>query len=1331
MTTLVRTSFAVLLVLATAASAAPGAATVELVEASDAGITLRYVPGEPSLTDAGVADGSYTDVSVPGTYSLGLEGAPELPVASVRIAVPYCESIGLEVLTGGDRRVDGVRVTPSPTTMSGNEGVSFSEYVEGPVYSEGALWPERAARLFGPSRLGTQRVALVEFYPCRADPADETLVVHGTIEVRLSFDGRLQVQPARGERPRREAQLKALLLNYEQGKRWRAREITGAGRPDGEYFTSTANWAKLSVREQGMYAVTYADMRGVAGDPSLIDPSTFRVMSGGGLSVPVSVTAPRPTWMQEQTVFIDGGSDGSFDPGDAVVFYGMAVDGWTGELGATGEDEPYFENRFANTNVYWLTWENEGTPTPFSEEPLRMEVEPSSSSPTPLEVSDYMAREHFEGNVYEYQGRGDNWFWYEMKRDGAEERFFHEQLDHVVTDSTGLLRGNVVGNSSNGTSTPDHYAVFYLNDVEITDGEWTVYSSFRFEGDGLPINEGYNTYKVYLPRADAAHKDDDILIDWFEIEYWRDLWTDTGQLHFGSSGRTGAVEYSVAGLTALDATAFRIADRYTQTVLSGATVADGVATFQDDVSDTSSYVIVAGGGYMSPIQLQRTTPGALRTPSGDDYIMVVYDGFYDEAARLASYRESAAGGGFGVRLVKVSEVYDEFSWGLVDPTAIRDYLKYTCENETVPPTHALLIGDATSDYRQYLPSSAQTYVPTMYTGGAAYWPTDEWFVGFTGAYWYEPELALGRLPVGSLSELRDIIDKIQRYETQSVQGTWKNTVIIIADDEFKFTTTEPGDCCEFFHTIQAESLARRILPWPLDREKIYLMEYERDLAGHKTEAHNDIIDAWNDGALLVNWTGHGNETLMAHEYVFVFDDVPRLTNIDALPLYFAASCRLNKFDMPTTDSVGEILMKSGEGGSIASIGSTRDSSAGQNAVLNAWFYYHLFGEQRVLASTAMDVGTAFQTAFMEGTGWYNNTKFCLLGDPAIRLASPLGGGHFETDGLEPMKRRDTVTLAGVNEGATEAEPGVVLLHVSDSADTSGYLHTYPGAQKLVHYRLPGEPVFDGSTAVSGDGFSTDFVVSSQAEEGPYGRIRAYFYGNEADGAFSLEDVALRDSVNVQDATGPTITLEFEGGGTSVLPGTRLDIALYDANGINLVNRDGDGGIVLSFDGGADSRDLTDEFIYDLDSYERGTISLELPSVGNGNHVVLLSASDNMGNRSTESLNFEVVSTTDFTIRNVANYPNPFPEGDRKGTHILFQLPVEADVTVQVFTVAGRLIRVLDDIYGEAGANQIYWDGLDQEGDEPANGVYLYRIHAVSRAYRGDKADAIGRAVIMR
>ena len=1327
------------------------AAGPSVVSSSEEGIVVVYRPGAAVHGRVTIGDSEYTTLYIEGSDAMGVPGAPDVPVVRLTLAVPDCRDIELAVSTSGSSTRQGVRVLPALTTVEVGSGeVSRYEYVEGEPYVREGLWPRAAASMTEPRWLSRQRVVHIEFHPCQVDPVRGTSVSHDAIEVSLTFHGVRSHTPPRGTSERWERLYRSALANYESGRAWRTRPGPARGRAD-EYFDTSSNWLKLTVDGRGIYGIGHDDLSAAGVDPAAVDPASIRVFTGTGLALPPNVTDPRPDWMDECTVAVVGGDDGVFDSGDRLVFYAVGTDAWADELMLDSPEEPYHENRFTGTAVYWMTWESEGTP--FADPPLRMDVDDLQDDPNPVVVTDYRAREHFEDNRFEHQGRGDNFFMHEMKSPRAEHKPFYKKLTHVVTDFTGLLRARVDGNSANYVVNPDHIAYFYLNDVEAFIGEWDGHATLVFETDGLPFIDylpqepgfDYNTFDVFVPRADEEHEGDTILIDWFEFEYWRALWADMDsqdgvnddQLAFGSSLRTGVLEYVLDGFETADVSVFKILDRYTVRTVPGVTTSESSrgygATFQDDVADTASYLAVSDGGYLTP-GIERDVHEGLRSDTSMDYVMVVYDGFYDEALRLKNYRESAAGGGYDVLLVRVSDVYDEFSWGVVDPTAIRDYLKFLSDNAAVPPTHALLLGDATSDYRHYLTTGIDCYLPTYYTGGSAYWPTDFWFVGFDAVSQYEPGMALGRLSVRSSGELATIIDKIQRYETETVQGVWKNTAILIGDDEWRDHPTDGSQPhLEYSHTQQAEQICREVLPWPLDRLKIYLMEYEFDTAWHKPAARADLLEAWNDGALILNYTGHGNELLMAHELVFIIDDIPKLKNSDRLPLFFAASCRLNKFDMPGSDSLGELLVKSPVGGSIASIGSTRDSGSGYNSALNRSFLRKSFGEQRDAPTVFLDFGQALQAGFIEtGTNssvWTNNTRFALIGDPAATFVSPNGGGEIDEDGIEPMRRRDHVTVMGTNTGSTAGASGVVLVRVLDTADTSGYIQ--PQTHYHVEYQLPGEVLFEGAAVVNGGDFSTEFVVSALAEEGPNGRIRAYFYDGESDGSLSFEEVTIADSVEVSDASGPDISLSFEGGGTSVLPGDELEIRLSDENGINLIHRDPGDGIVLQVDGGGDLTDVTDLFVYDLGSFRAGVIVYPLPSLGLGDHTISVAASDNMGNRSSRNLQFEIVSSAEFTIRNVANYPNPFRSGDAEGTLIMFQLPVNADVTIDIFTVGGRRIRRINDVVGAAGANEVPWNGLDAEGDELANGVYLYRIHAVSDEYRGDKAEVIGRAVIMR
>ncbi len=1310
---------------------------VELLSSSEDGVVVRYVPGTPLVRSASAAGAEYVSVLLPGTEPLGVPGAPDLPVVRIIVGVPDCDGIDMAVSTGPERPYDGVRVIPSPSVVPVEAGV-ISDYrlVEGEQYREAGPWPAGAASMSVPGALATQRIVEIEFHPCRFDPATSRLTLYASIDVSLSFRGaREGPGVVRTDPPRRERMLEAALLNYESARAWRASPAGRVAARDGDSFATSSNWARMRVADRAVCAIGYSDLQTAGIVPGSVDPRTIRVFTGPGAALPEDFAVPRPDWMEECDILVRGEADGAFNDGDMIVFCALGADGWADDLGIAGTGDAFLESRYANANAYWLTWESPGTPSGFSDDPHRMEEDDLQSSPSAAPADAYWAREHLERNIYEWPGRSDSWFWQEMQQSPLpERRYFHQLLDHVRPDSTAVLRVRVDGNSS-VAAYPDHHAVFSLNGEQVYVGDWDGLSRLIFEAADVPMVEGYNTLEIFLPREDTNHREDNILVDWYDLEYWRELWAVSGGLAFGSSGRTGEIRYSVGGFTSTDVSVFKVIDRYTALTVPGVEIEGSSSgfrvVFRDDVADTASYLAVSAGGYVTP-DIERDSPAGLRSVTTADYIMIVHDSFYEEALRLKSHRESQDGGGFVVRAVRISDVYDEFSWGIEDPTAVRDFLKYTWENADVPPTHVVLIGDTSSDYRGYFSSSVPCYVPAHYEPAtySSLAPVDSWFVGFDAVTGYHMAMALGRLPARSASELRTMVDKVIRYETEPVFGTWRNTAILVGDDEYK-----PGQsdyCCEFFHTEQAEQISDEVLPWPLDRRKIYLMEYPADAVGRKPAARSDIIEAWNQGALFLNYTGHGNEIVMAHESVFLYDDVSLLHNIDGLPLFFAASCRLNKFDQQTVDSMGELLVKSATGGSICSIGSTRDSAAGQNSALNRRFYAAVFGGQQSAPTPVLDVGSAFQAAFttLPLDTWRNNRLFVVIGDPGLMLAAPRGAGSFDDAAVEPMRRRDTVTIAGTNLGSTAGEDGIVLMTVTDSADTSGYTHFPPPLTYHVDYSLPGEVMYRGLVPVTDGSFSAQFVVSSASEEGPYARIGAYFYGTDADGSSSLESVSLADSVQVSDTQGPDIGLEFEGGGTSVLPETGLSIALFDEHGVNLIGRGSAGAITMSFDGG-DTTDLTGDFVYDVGSYREGTIERHLPTLALGGHTVVVSASDNIGNRSTASRWFEVVSATEFEIRNVANSPNPFPDGDTEGTYILFQLPVAAEVGVDVFTVGGRMVRRIDGFHAPAGANQVYWDGRDQEGDELANGVYLYRIHAISEAYRGDRADVIGRAVIMR
>ncbi len=408
-----------------------------VVSSSDEGIVLTYTPGSVAQRQVMVGDSAYAALDMEGAGAMGVPGAPDVPVVRLTLAVPDCRDIQLSVSTSGRSSTRGVRVIPALTTVEMEEGeVSRYQYVEGDQYGRRGLWPASAASMTEPRWLSRQRVVHLELYPCQVDPAEGTLVSHGTIEVRLSFLGVRAGRPPRSTSERWERLYRSVLANYESGRAWRALPAEAKGRPD-EYLDTSANWLRLTVDGTGIYGIGYDDLTAAGVDPASVDPASIRVFTGTGLPLSPDPTDPRPDWMDECAIDVAGGGDGAFDEGDRVVFYAIGADAWSDELGLDSPAEAYYENQFTGTTVYWLTWESDGTP--FDDPPLRMADDDLRTTPIPTIVADYRARAHYEQNLYDFAGRGDNFYMYEMKRPTPEHRYFYERLTHVVTDSTGRL----------------------------------------------------------------------------------------------------------------------------------------------------------------------------------------------------------------------------------------------------------------------------------------------------------------------------------------------------------------------------------------------------------------------------------------------------------------------------------------------------------------------------------------------------------------------------------------------------------------------------------------------------------------------------------------------------------------------------------------------------------------------------------------------------------------------------------------------------------------------------------------------------------------------------
>ena len=687
--------------------------------------------------------------------------------------------------------------------------------------------------------------------------------------------------------------------------------------------------------------------------------------------------------------------------------------------------------------------------------------------------------------------------------------------------------------------------------------------------------------------------------------------------------------------------------------------------------------------------------------------------FFEQAQRLKDMRETADT--LQVMVVNIQDVYDEFSWGLTDPTAIRDFM-VSAWNWEKRPKFLLLFGDATYAYEKH-DEEYTNWIPTYEldtnsekTASAL----DEWFVRVNGND-NDSDMAVGRFPVQTEEEARIVVDKIIGYETAGNFGSWRSVITLVADDVQK--GTELPDSFERTHVDASETLYNTTIPEAFNVRKIYLTEYKAVIEAEgrrKPEAKEDLFEQINLGTLIVNYIGHGHESVWAHEQVLLQPgDLPRFDNSGMLPLVFGATCTFGRYDFTDKQSLAENLFLMEDRGCIASIGASRECFADPNEELNQSFLKWMLSEH------PPRVGEALRLAKVQRGNTDNNEKYNLMGDPALRLAVPRE--RIQWISLDPDSFKAlAVTKVGIQDSAFQNFSGTAILSAFDSDKARVYEFTDNSNTYQLNYHLPGNTLFRGQATVDQGKLNGSFIVPKDISYGQNrGRISLYAYNDQKDVIGFRNAISIGGSADIADQDGPDVRLYFKENPGFVTGGLiqsdpELVAEIEDKlTGINMTSEIGHK-MMLTLDD--TQKDVSDYFQYDKDSYLKGTMQYKLSGLGEGTHTLSLKAWDNANNSSTSSLIFQIVPRGELRLQEVLNYPNPFSSS----THFTFMISHAAEISIKIYTVDGRMIRNLTGIWAEPGFNMIGWNGEDEVGDPLSNGVYIYKIQA--------KADIDGNSV---
>ncbi len=1111
------------------------------------------------------------------------------------------------------------------------------------------------------------------------------------------------------------------------------------------WFSRSPNWVKFTLSSRGMYSVTGADL--VAAGVSLagIDPDGLRLFTGGAREQAREFTDPEASWrlgmaMREVPIRVEAGTDGTFDAADRIVFYGVGAEDWADFYGPA-PDTLYYRHERAKNNVYYLAWGGAqgGTPQRMGDLPAAPVAAPDRTT--------YFHREYRERDLIQhFDYRGDGWLWLDVARPGnTRYGLVTIEVRDLVSSRRQEFRSlglsPYVSAADTLASNIGHRALYlnYRGGVERVVGDlvWNATVGDRYYENGVPVRirsdfllDGSNQFRLQVPGN--LNPLDKMFFAWFSIGYERRIRAAGDGIAFSSPDTAGTVNFAASGFgTQGSLFAFDVTDPWSPFGLSGLEVSAAGGGRRVRLSSAIDaqrrhFWVGTAAAYRKPA-VARITPTDLRADVAGPNMLIITDrDLRAPAERLRAHRLAHLPlfQNPSVKVVTTDEIYDNFSAGLPDAMAVRNYIKFLYENATDPygnPRlgYVLLLGDANEDFRNNV-SSQPDLVPTnlYFTRTTLFaMATDEWFAHMDSADQISGsavmDVALGRLPAENLLEADTAVDKLIGYELDSPREPWRNEIILVADDEL----SSFQGACEHDWTDQSEIITYTYAPDYLTVRKIYLIDYP-PFGGVKPQSRLDFLDAWNAGALAINYIGHGSSQQMADEQVFLGSDVSQLNNGLRLPVMMAYSCTIGDFGNPAGKSLSEKLILRREGGAVATITASRESYPGPNSALNYAVFSNLrprrpgqpeapLGVVLLMAKANASAERLF-VSFQEE----NNFKYNLMGDPALTLVTGRRAIRFETAPRDTLVAGARRSLQGtvMRDGAPDTGfNGRVAVTVREPRVNVAY-QARCALSIVINHDLPGGIIYQGSADVTGGRFEVSFRVPRLAGTGPFAFASAYADAGSVDAVEAIDSVlvivapTLADSLALKQIDGaPRVDLGFKSGLDVVKPGDTVRALVRDPDGINILDTTNEGRQAILLDDLPVPIDVNEYFSFDHGGADTsGVLLFPLPDLDVGQHRLVYKVSDSFGSTALDTLFFQVTDAMDYYARAVMNYPNPF----QTSTRFLFRISNRASVTLDIFTSSGKRVRRIEEVR-DGGEVWIEWDGRDAAGGDLANGTYLY------------------------
>lgn len=1095
-------------------------------------------------------------------------------------------------------------------------------------------------------------------------------------------------------------------------------------------------WYKISVSSQGVYKVD-GNMLSKMGISLPFPSAQLRLFGNGGKMLPEANSKIRPDDLKENAIIMEDGGDGSFGLQDHFIFYAPGPNAWNWD--SLARRYVFQKNIYSDSAWYFINIGSQGKRVTSAPVVLASQIN--------TEVDAVYAYELDETNFLQ---SGKEWYGEEFGTGFGRTttRDFTIPVQHVVPNSPMIISIDVLGRTVGVVSRFE----ISLNNSPFQQIILPSFSGAVYDPVGSPMVQTSvlpapsTTLKLtlqFVPGNSNAQ-------GWLNRFEWNgriklDM-RNLSQLHFRDkkNNLNQTVRYAIdnapTGTRVLDVTDFLnpIEQNLTRT---GTTI-----YFNAHVSSAREYVAFTPEQFLSPIPGPRIPNQNLHGAANPNYIIVTHPIFKNDANRIGRYHLQKRG--LRYLIADVQQIYNEFSSGSPDPTAIRDFVKMFYDRAAGDsmkiPQYLLLLGDASYDYKNRI-SSNTNLVPGYQSSSSldilTTYTSDDYF-GFLDDY--EDinattsinllDIGIGRIPVVSVEESGIIADKIENYS--SSYGPWRTQFTIVADDEDQ--NVHFKDAEDLSKTIQSTNNV-------FHQQKIYLDAYPQvsGAGGARYPLVNEEINRYiYNGNLIWNYSGHGGYKRLAEEAILEESMINTWQNKDRLPLFITATCDFAPFDNPQIKSIGEKLFLKSNGGAIALMTTTRAVFAFANKIINTNYLSTALAKQQ--NGRYLSLGDAVKRSknytYQNMSDAINNRKFTLIGDPALVLGFPENNVVTTSiNGIEVSQFTDT--LRALNKYTIDGEVRDQLGGLKHDFNGTVYTTFYDKVQERstrgndagsskASFLQQQNILFKGKAEVVKGRFTFSFIVPKDIDlRNGLGRLSYYAENGLTDAAGTDQRWYIGGlGGGIQDdRQGPLIKAylnddKFVNGGI-VNQKSVLLVALSDTSGLNVAGTGIGHDLIAILDDDVNKIFvLNDFFEADKGSYKQGRINFPLPVLEEGLHYIKIRAWDVFNNPSEVVLTFRVIHKPDFELKNVRCYPNPFTAI----TKISFEHNrnnEELDISVKILNAAGNTIRRLQEKILTVGNRfELSWNGANESGVLVQPGVYIYQIIVNSSDGRLQKAS---------